>query len=466
MHDGRITNYLTKGVGSLVCFAQEPAGAGDLFVGSELGLHRLHATADGGVQITSYTTREGLFDNVMWSLLDDAQGNLWMSSNKGIARVAWNDLDRLDRKEIASVSHVAYGIQDGLRSREANGGHQPTAWRDHSGDALVRHRERCGLRGPPQRAGCRSPAAAGGKWKNSRRMARRFRSPPTILSALPAGTQKLELRYTALSLTAPENNLFRYRLEPFDSHWTDAGTERVAYYTNLPPGHYRFRVQAANGDGVWNDTGATLPFVLRPHFYQVIWFQILVAGAALCLGWVWLRMHKKQLVGRVIKAEADVLERIRYQEVLSAAKEDAERANLAKSEFLSRMSHELRTPLNAILGFAQLLELDDLTTEQESATRHILKGGRHLARTHQRSPGPRQGGSRAHESFPRTGQRRRGVPGGARSGASARPTKGPRSGNVSSARKSESWVIADRQRLKQILVNFLSNAVKFNREAG
>ena len=96
--DGRLTNFLTSGVGSVLCFAEEPTGAGDLFVGTDSGLQRFHTTADGEVKITTYTTRDGLFDNAMWCLLDDGRGNLWTSSNKGIARLAWADLERFDRK--------------------------------------------------------------------------------------------------------------------------------------------------------------------------------------------------------------------------------------------------------------------------------------------------------------------------------------------------------------------------------
>ncbi len=214
------------------------------------------------------------------------------------------------------------------------------------------------------------------------------------------------------------------------------------------------------------------PFLCVRIFYQVVWFQLLVAGAVLSLCFLWLRLHKRHLVARVVKAEADVRERIRHQEVLSAAKEhaerataQAERANLAKSEFLSRMSHELRTPLNAILGFAQLLELDDLTTEQGAATRHILKGGRHLlelinevldlARVEaghmSLSPEPVNASEVFLESLDLV-----------------RPLARQRSLRIETrlGLESESWVIADRQRLKQILVNFLSNAVKFNRESG
>ena len=382
--DGRITNFLTTGVGSVLCIAREPSGAGDLFAGTESGLHRLRTLADGEVKVTGYTTREGLFDNTMWCLLDDGRGNAWMSSNKGISRVSWADLDRFDSKKMGAIRHVAYDVQDGLRSREGNGGHQPVAWRDHTGalwfstvkGAACVDPARAlaaGVSPPPARVEALSadgrdvPPGAGG--------------PPV----LPAGTQKFEVRYTALNLTFPERSRFRYRLDPFETQWTEAGAERVAHYTNLPPGHYRFLVQAADGQGAWNPAGAALAFTLRPHIYQVLWVRLLAAGVLLGLGWGWLRRHKRHLVARVDEAEADVRERIRYEEILRAANEEAERARVAaerasnaKSEFLSRVSHELRTPLNAILGFGQLLELDDLSSRQSQKVEHILRGGRHL----------------------------------------------------------------------------------------
>ncbi len=73
------------------------------------------------------------------------------------------------------------------------------------------------------------------------------------------GHEKFEFHYTALSFLSPEKVLFRYTLEGFDQAWTAAHDRRAAYYTNLPPGHYRFRVTAANNDGVWNEDGASFP---------------------------------------------------------------------------------------------------------------------------------------------------------------------------------------------------------------
>lgn len=103
---------------------------------------------------------------------------------------------------------------------------------------------------------------------------------------LPQGTQSLRIDYTALSFSIPERVRFRYRLEGADKEWQDAGTRRQAFYNNLRPGNYRFRVIAANNDGVWNETGATLPFTIAPMFYQTNWFALFCLTLAGCLVWL------------------------------------------------------------------------------------------------------------------------------------------------------------------------------------
>jgi signal transduction histidine kinase len=100
--------------------------------------------------------------------------------------------------------------------------------------------------------------------------------------SLSPGARRFEFRYAGLSFIAPQKVRFRYKLDGFDHDWVDAGSRRVAYYTNLPPKRYRFRVLAANNDGVWSETGAELDLRLRPHYYQTLWFYLAMAvGLAL-----------------------------------------------------------------------------------------------------------------------------------------------------------------------------------------
>jgi PAS domain S-box-containing protein len=123
------------------------------------------------------------------------------------------------------------------------------------------------------------------------------------------GNGTLDFRFTALSLSAPEKQRFRYRLEPYDREWVDAGTQRTAHYTNMAPGEYAFRVIAANSFGVWNEQGASVSFVLQPHYYQTKWFYALCAAPFPGLLWAAYRFRIRQLQ-REFKRLRDMIETI------------------------------------------------------------------------------------------------------------------------------------------------------------
>lgn len=128
---------------------------------------------------------------------------------------------------------------------------------------------------------------------------------------LPPSVGTIELHYTALSLLVPPSVRFRYRLEGFDQQWVEAGARRVAYYTNLPAGHYLFRVTASNNDGVWNEQGASVAFSLAPRLYETLWFYSFCAATVGLLAYSGYRLHLRQV-------------HVRFQAVL------AERGRLAR----------------------------------------------------------------------------------------------------------------------------------------
>jgi signal transduction histidine kinase/ligand-binding sensor domain-containing protein len=113
--------------------------------------------------------------------------------------------------------------------------------------------------------------------------------------ALPARINDVRIDYTALSLSIPQRVRFRYKLEGSDSDWQDAGTRREAFYTNLSPRAYRFRVIACNNDGVWNDEGAALNFSIAPAWFQTTWFRVLCAAAGLLLVWAIYQRRVRQV---------------------------------------------------------------------------------------------------------------------------------------------------------------------------
>ncbi|MGH9765329.1 MAG: PAS domain S-box protein, partial [Blastocatellia bacterium] len=138
---------------------------------------------------------------------------------------------------------------------------------------------------------------------------------------LPPGSNELEIHYTGLSFLIPEKVHFRYRLEGFDRIWVDAGTRRVAYYTNLPAGKYAFRVMACNNDGLWNESGASFEFYLRPYFYQTYWFYSLCGLAGiLCAAGIYkfrgrqIKAREKQLERRVDERTGELRQEIRERE--------------------------------------------------------------------------------------------------------------------------------------------------------
>lgn len=239
----------------------------------------------------AYSMQQGLFEDLVYQVLEDGRQNLWASCNKGIFRVSKKELDDLDRGLIRSVHPVAYGIPDGMRSRECSSGSQPLGMKSRDGRLYVPTQGGVVLI-DPERVGVNQvppPVVVEEALIDRRPVATRGRP------SLPPGRGDLEFRYTALSFVAPGKVRFRYRLEGFSNEWTDAVARRVATYTNIPPGRYRFRVVASNNDGVWNEDGASLEFRLEPHFYETYWFYGLVLSAITLLGFGLHRLRVRQV---------------------------------------------------------------------------------------------------------------------------------------------------------------------------
>jgi signal transduction histidine kinase/ligand-binding sensor domain-containing protein len=140
---------------------------------------------------------------------------------------------------------------------------------------------------------------------------RRNYAPGSNLN-LPSLTRDLEIDYTALSFTAPQKVRFRYKLEDYDTEWQEPVSRRQAFYNDLRPGKYKFRVIACNNDGVWNEEGATLDFSLAPAWYQTIWFRVSCVGGFVLLLWALYQLRLQQLQRQFnMKLKARVGERTR-----------------------------------------------------------------------------------------------------------------------------------------------------------
>jgi signal transduction histidine kinase/streptogramin lyase len=175
---------------------------------------------------------------------------------------------------------------------------------------------------------------------------------------LPALTRNLEIDYTALSFVAPQKVRFRYKLEGHDSEWQDPGTRRQAFYSDLRPGDYRFRVIASNNDGVWNEEGATLAFSVATAWYQTWWFRGVSLAALLALLWCIYRLrvrgiqrHSRQLGLINAKLEAQIAERKQAEEALRQAQADLTHANRVSTmgELTATLAHEVNQPIAATI---------------------------------------------------------------------------------------------------------------------
>jgi ligand-binding sensor domain-containing protein len=242
------------------------------------------------------TTRVGLFDDVIFRILDDGRGNLWMSSNRGVFRVAKDQLHRLADGQARTLVSQPYDESDGMRESECNGAFQPAGWKARDGrlwfptvrGAVVVDPERALAKQPAPHAVIEEITVDG------------ERIPAAANPNVPPGKERFEFHYTALHSRAPEKAVFRFRLEGFDRGWVDAGTRRTAYYTNLPPGDFRFRVQARSGESSWSESGGAFAFGLAPHFYRTGWFAgLLAAGIAVAAAAV----HRARLASARLQTE-------------------------------------------------------------------------------------------------------------------------------------------------------------------
>jgi signal transduction histidine kinase len=197
----------------------------------------------------------------------------------------------MSKMQVAACSHwIEFGAADGLRSRETAINSHPSAWRARNGELWF-----ATPKGLVEVDPAHFPVNAVAPPVALERFAvddvSEALHAADALVKIPAGHVHFEFDYAGLSFVAPQKVRYRYMLEGFDHDWTNAGVRRTAYYTNIPPGSYTFKVQAANNDGVWNTTGAAQAFDLKPHFYQTVWFYALLVAAMIGLVVIVLRLR-------------------------------------------------------------------------------------------------------------------------------------------------------------------------------
>jgi ligand-binding sensor domain-containing protein/signal transduction histidine kinase len=234
--------------------------------------------------VSRYTARDGLFDDSIFAVLGDDHGRLWMACSKGIFSIDRAQLRGFRRGTSSKLTSTPYSPTDGLRTIECKPGIQPAAFETRDGQLWF-------------------STTRGVLVLESQNVERQFESPPvaideitingeaagpTGIGTLPPGRNNVTFRYTGLSYIVPARITFRYMLEGFDTRWIDAGTRREAFYTNLPPGHFRFRVSACNIEGACREAASAVGFSVQPRYDQRAWFIplcLVVAALAVFTGY-------------------------------------------------------------------------------------------------------------------------------------------------------------------------------------
>jgi signal transduction histidine kinase/ligand-binding sensor domain-containing protein/DNA-binding response OmpR family regulator len=380
---------------------------GTLWFGTESGLIRMKEK-NTIKQMLTYTTRDGLIENVIYSILEDEEGFLWLAGQNGVSRVSKQELEDVAAGKIKQIRVNSFNEEDGMKSRWCTGIGCKTRdgrfWFPTAVGLTVINPQQTGIDTPPPHLIIEKLVADGETMKS-------FCGGPgggfleKSPLELPPGKKRLEFYYTAASFIKPGKIGFKIKLAGYDRDWVEVGTARSTTYTGLSPGHYTFNVAACSTDGIWGSEGASISFYLWPYFYQTVWFYVFAVFFVLLAAFSFYRYRVRQLRAR--EKELGELVQVRTRDLhernleleaahhkLRKSSQLIETKNLQleeqagklkemdkiKSRFFANISHEFRTPLTLIMGPLEQMLSGPLEKEKEQKKkmRLMLRNSRRL----------------------------------------------------------------------------------------
>ena len=267
-------------------------GDGALWAGTDGGLSRLK-----NGNIATLTSKNGLPCDAVHGVLEDDEHSVWLYMACGLVRMARSELDAWVSDPKRTIQSTVFGSADGVRTHSIAGGYTPHVAKARDGKLWSAPWNGASVIDPRHIPFNKLPPPVHIEQITADRKTYRQNSPGDATShlRLPALARDLEIDYTALSLVAPGKIHFKFKLEGYDRDWKEVVNERKAFYTNLDPRSYRFRVMACNNSGVWNETGDSLDFSIAPAYYQTTWFRASVVAAFFLMLWGLYRYRLHQM---------------------------------------------------------------------------------------------------------------------------------------------------------------------------
>jgi len=343
-----------RGLEGLSCPAIYADAAGDVWIGTyDHGLFRFR-----NGRIKAITKKEGLFADIIFAILEDDRGNLWMSTYRGFFKAGKTQIHQVMANQRERVNCQAFGSHREEAFGECSGGVSPAAWRGRNGLLIF-------------------PSSKGILIVDPTKAMEKPVLPKVIVESLlvdgrpvdlrdgvhlDSESRQIEVHFTGVTFEDAEKLKFEVKLEPHETAWQEIGARRTASYVNLPPGHYRFMVRAANADGYWVEGPTRFNFYMVPKFYETDFFLLvcIVVAGLLLAGGHQLRLRKSEsrrlLLEKLVQARTQALE-ASNRELQNVHERLVRAAHYAgKAEIATDVLHSVGNALNSVVVSTSLIQ--------------------------------------------------------------------------------------------------------------